>query len=1173
VLRFRIEFVRQLPVMGRHVALVAVGGSLLLQPGLLDAQSVSAAGARGQAPSVTGQPSVPARLVTAENAGTRLLRRPTVSHELIAFEYGGDLWVVSRNGGDARRLTSTPSAETDPQFSPDGSRITYTSTIAGNTDVYMISAAGGQPTRLTYHPAVDYVRGWTSDGRRVIFASSRNTITPGANSYFRLWTVSADGGMPEALPMPRAFTGSYSPDGKRMAYQPLSVGLLAASWSENQSSQWRRYRGGRTQPIRLFDLSNYSEQKLPWKDSNDTDPMWVGNTVYFLSDRDNTVNLYSYNLDSKQLNQLTHHHDYDIMSASASSDAIVYEQAGYIHLLDLKSGQSRQLVVNVTGDFPWEQPQMKKVGTMITDASLSPTGTRAVFEAHGDIYTLSAEGSDYNNITHSSGAHDRSAVWSPDGERIAWLSDGSGEYQLMIGDQRGTIKPRAIVLPSQAFFSVPIWSPDGKQILLRDSGVNLWTVDLATGNFTKIATDTYDEPGRGFDAAWSPDSRWVAYTKALRNHLRSVFLYSLSAAKSYQLGDGLADAITPAFDASGKYLYFLASTNFALNTGWVDMSAMERPYTRSIYLVVLGAHDSSPLLPEAHDEPGEEAHVRTPRSAAAPGGAQSARDSASMRDRRATRDTTATQPDVPAAPPMHVDVEGINQRIVAINVPPGEYSSLTAGAAGTFLYAASAGEGGRARQSLGVNEYQLKTRKSVPLLEGIQSYSLSADRKKLLYRAGGTRWGIVSIDRPAKVGDGAINVAQVETMVDPREEWNEIFRETWRIEREFFYDAKMHGNDWQAIYDKYSPMLPYVHHRVDLGYLIASVGGELTVGHSYLSGEGDVPDTAHVSVGLLGADYSIENGRYRIKHIYSGGNWNPELHAPLAEPGLRVAEGDYILEVDGRPLAASSNLYSLFVGTAGRPTTIRVGSNPDGSGSRLVTVVPLASDDPIRLQAWIDGNRSVVDKLSGGRLAYVWLPNTSTGGYTAFNRYFYAQQEKQGAIIDDRYNQGGAVADYVISELSRPLMGSFAERAGDTFSMPMVGIYGPKVMVINESGGSGGDALPYYFHKAGIGPLVGKRTWGGLVGTLGVPATIDGGGITSPDLAFYSVDGKWAVENEGIAPDIDVENTAAELINGHDAQLEAAVREALKLLAEHPYSHTPRPAPINRVTPGNSTPQ
>lgn len=1154
--------------IGRFVSRVVVGVACLLQAGALNAQSVAADVTRSGRLSAANLSSTTVRQMPAVAAGTRLLRRPTVSRDLIAFAYGADLWTVSRNGGEARRITSTPSAETEPQFSPDGSRIAYTSTVAGNADVYVVPAAGGQPTRLTYHPGVDYVRGWTSDGRRVVFASSRNTITPGANSYFRLWTIAADGGNPDALPMPRAFAGSYSPDGKRMAYQPLSVGLLAASWSENQISQWRRYRGGRTDAIRLFDLGSYAEEKLPWKDSNDTDPMWIGNTVYFLSDRDNTVNLYSYNLDTRQLNQLTHHRDYDIMSASAGPDAIVYEQAGYIHIVDLKTGQSRQLVIDVTGDFPWEHPQMKKVGSMLTDASLSPTGTRAVFEARGDVYTLSAEGSDYTNITHSSGAHDRSAAWSPDGAQIAWLSDGSGEYQLMIGDQRGAAKPRVIELPSHAYFSVPIWSPDGKHILLRDSGVNLWTVDLTTGSFTKIDTDTYDEPSRGFDAVWSPDSRWVAYSRSLKNHMRSIFLYSLGASKSYQLGDGLADAITPAFDASGKYLYFLASTNFGLNTGWVDMSAMDRQYTRSAYMVVLSAHDVSPLLPEAHDEPDGDARADARARLPRPGLTQSvgavARDTTGARARAAARDTAAA-----AKPAVRIDIDNISERIVAIDLPPGRYANMTAGVAGSFLYTASAAEGGRGRQSLTVYQYQLKTRKSAPLLEGIQSYSLSADNKKLLYRAGGNRWGIVSTDRPAKVGDGALNVAQIETMVDPREEWNEIFRETWRIQREFFYDAKMHGNNWQAIYDRYSPMLPYVHHRADLGYLIASVGGELTVGHSYLSGDGDVPDTARVSVGLLGADYVIENGRYRIQHIYTSGNWNPEVRAPLSEPGLRVSEGDYILDVNGRPLTAGTNIYSLFVGTAGRATAVRVSSNADGSGSRLLTVVPVPSEDPIRLQSWIDGNRRTVDRLSGGRLAYVWLPNTGAGGYTAFNRYFYAQQDKQGAIIDDRYNQGGAVADYVISELSRPLMGYFAERAGDTFSMPMVGIYGPKVMVINESGGSGGDALPYYFRKAGIGPLVGKRTWGGLVGTIGVPATIDGGGITAPDLAFYSVDGKWAVENEGVAPDIDVDNTPADVIKGHDAQLETAVREALKLLQAHPYSPTPRPPPINRVTPGN----
>jgi tricorn protease len=1083
--------------------------------------------------------------VPARAQGTRLLRRPTIGNDLIAFTYASDVWVASRTGGGARRITSTPSEESDPMLSPDGSQIAYSASVAGNTDVYVVPTAGGTPRRLTYHPGGDFVRGWTPDGRSVLFGSTRGTTpTPGANSFFRLWTISSTGGMPEMLPMPRAFTGTFSPDGKRIAYQALSVGMFAENWSENQSSQWRRYRGGRTQPVRIMNLSDYSEITIPWTNSNDTDPMWVGNTVYFLSDRDNTVNLYAYDLGSKQLTQLTHHHDFDIMSASAGADAIVYEQAGYVHVLDLKTRQPRQLAITVKGDFPWARPQMKEVADLIRSGVISPTGVRAAFEARGDIFTISAADDSYRIITQSSDANDRSPVWAPDGAQIAWLSDASGEYQLMIGDQTGAEKPKAIALPSHAFFTALEWSPDGAHLLLRDSGANLWTADVANGRFSRIDTDTYDVPGRSFDAAWSPDSRWVAYSRSLDNHLRAIFLYSLTAGKTYQATDGMADAITPAFDAGGKYLYFLASTNFALNSGWVDMSAMDRPFTRSIYLSVLSASDPSPLLTVAHDEP----------AAASP---------------RATGTVARARHDTTSAVHVDVDVDGLQRRIVALSVPPGNYGNLVAGNAGTFFYTESPTEAGRGGRSLRLHEYSLAAGKGMPVLDGIASYSLSADRKHMLYMTPRNQWGIVPTDHPAKVGEGDLHVDHLETLVDPRAEWAEIFRDTWRIEREFFYDAKMHGNDWQAIYEKYLPLLPYVEHRADLGYLIASVGGELTVGHSYLEAAGDVPDVAHVSDGVLGADFSVQNGHYRISRIYTEENWNPQLHAPLAAPGLKVAEGDYILGVNGNPLAAPTNLYSLFVGTAGKPTTLRVNSAPTATGSWLVTVVPIASDEALRTRAWIEHNRHVVDSLSGGRLAYVWLPNTSVGGFTEFNRYFFAQQDKDGVIIDERYNQGGTVADYIVDQLSRKLMGYFAERAGKPSEMPMVGIYGPKVMLINESAGSGGDALPYYFHLAGVGPLVGTRTWGGLVGTIGVPPTLDNGGITAPDLAFYDLNGKWAVENEGIEPDIEVHNTPSAVIAGHDPQLERGVAEALRLLQQHPVPHVPRPAPINRVTPGS----
>jgi tricorn protease len=1088
---------------------------------------------------------------TASAQGTRFLRRPTVSRDMVAFEYGGDLWVVARAGGDARRLTSTPSAESDPFFSPDGSQIAFSATISGNTDVYVVPTAGGEPKRLTYHPGGDFARGWTPDGKRVVFASSRGTLpTPGANSYLRLWTVSADGGLSEQLQIPRAFAGAYSPDGKRVAYQQLGVAMFAVMWAENQSSQWRHYRGGRTEPIRIFDLASNAEEKLSWTNSNDTEPMWVGNTIYFLSDRDNTVNLYSDDLEAKKVTQLTKHRDFDIMSASAGPDAVVYEQAGYIHLLDIKTGESHQLNISVKGDFPWARPQMKRVAALINDATLSPTGVRAAFEARGDIFTVSASDGSYRNITQSSGAHDRNPAWSPDGDRIAWFSDPSGEYELMIGDQTGGTKPRAIALPTLAYYSNPVWSPNARRILLRDTDANLWSAELSTGHFTKIDTDTYDDPGRGFEVVWSPDSKWVAYSKALDSHLRSIFLYSTATGKSTQLTDAMADAISPAFDASGKYLYFLASTNYALNIGWLDMSAFERPVRRSVYLTVLSANEPSPLLPTLSDEPSR---------------IVSADDSAPHKAKVKEAAKPASKPLLDTATATRIDLEGIQQRIIPIPTAEGDYANLTAGSAGTFFFTETPAGAGRGGAAMHLWQYQLAAKHARTFLDGIASYTLSSDTKKLMYTTPDQRYAIIGTDAPAKPGDGVFDVSTMETLVDPRAEWAEIFRETWRTERDFFYDANMHGNDWKGIYDKYSALVPFVQHRADLSYLIASVGGELTVGHSYLESEGDVPDTTHTSVGLLGADYAVENGLYRIKRIYTAGSWNPHLQAPLSAPGVKVAEGDYLLDVNGVALAPPTDLYSRFEGAAGKMTTIRVNSAPTFKGSHLVTVVPLADDEALRTQTWIDDNRKLVDKLSGGKLAYVWLPNTTVGGYTAFNRYYFAQQNKQGLILDERYNQGGAVADYIVDLLNRPIAGYFAERAGKTITEPMAGIFGPTVMVINESAGSGGDALPYYFRHYKLGMLVGTRTWGGLVGTLGVPNPIDNGAITAPDLAFYDVNGKWSIENEGVAPDVEVENTPADVIRGHDPQLERAVAEALKQLQEHPFQRTPRPAPINRV--------
>ena len=1060
--------------------------------------------------------------------GTRLLRHPDVSRDAVVFAYGGDLWITARAGGAARRLTATPDVESDPHFSADGQQIAFTRTSGGNTDVYVMASNGGEPRRLTFHPQIDRAKGWTRDGKRVVFASDRAAAPQ--SSYLRLWSVPVEGGFEQALPMPRAFAGSYSPDAKRFAYDELPLAFVP-DWVE--TSLWRNYRGGRVQPVRIIDLASNAVEKLPWKDSNDHDPMWVGNTVYFLSDRGGAANLFAYSLDTRQVKQVTRHDDFDVVNAAAGEDAVVYEQAGYVHLFDVKTGQSRRLAIDVVGDFPWARAGYKRVAGMIRNASLSPTGVRAAFEARGEIFTVPVDKGDWRNLTKSTGAHDRSPAWSPDGREMAWLSDVSGEYQILIGDQAGLAKPRSIDLPAPAFYSNLSWSPNGKLLMLSDNHYNLWTIDAATGRATKIDTEVYATPGRDFDATWSPDSRWVAYSRSLDNHLRAVFIRGLADAKAIQLTDGLADAVSPAFDASGKYLYFLASTDYGPRTGWVEMSAVDRPVRRAVYLAVLSNTEPSPFLPELGDEPS------TPAATGA-----------------RTRPDSITRID-----------PGINQRIISLEIPAGDYSALNAGPAGSFFYAEPMpGAGGGLR----LQKYQLRERTGAAFLEGIRSYTISADGKKLLYSAGGgagARWGVVGTDRPGRVGDGPVNVAQLESWVDPRLEWAQIFREGWRTQRDFFYDAKMHGANWQAVAAKYTPLVAYVNHRSDLGYLMAQTGGELVVGHSYLLGAGDMPADPPVQVGLLGADFAVENGYYRLRRILTGENWNPELRAPLRAPGINVAEGDYLLEVNGKPLTAQMNVYQVFEGTAGHQTVLRVGSTPSLEASRLVTVVPVGSEDALRTRAWVEDNRRKVDELSGGRLAYIWLPNTGTGGYTSFTRYFYSQQEKQGAIIDERYNHGGLVADYIVNELDRRPMGYFAMRDGKPWASPAAGIFGPKVMVINESAGSGGDALPYYFRMRKLGPLVGTRTWGALVGTTGVPATIDGGGITAPNLAFYDLQGKWSVENEGVAPDIEVEYTPAEVNAGRDPQLERAVKEALRLLAANPVKQVPRPAPIDRTKP------
>ncbi len=1032
---------------------------------------------------------------------TRLLRRPTVSDREVAFAYAGDLWIVSRQGGKARRLTATPAVETDPRFSPDGSQLAFTATVGGNTDVYFMPAAGGAVRRLTYHPGYDMARGWTHDGKRVIFSSSRAAVpAPVVSSFVRLWTIGLEDGQAQRLPMPRAHTGTLSPDGSRIAYEEIATEFEAKE-AHLQSAQWRHYRGGRTHPIRVLSIADHSEIELPWRDSNDSDPMWVGDAIYFVSDRNFTANLFVYHVNGGKLEQVTKHDDFDIMSASAGADAVVYEQGGFIHLLDARSGVSRRLRIQVEGDFPWARPQSKPAGNLLRTVVLSSDGSRAAIEARGEIFVGFARNAEARNITESSGAHDRSPAWSPGDRQIAWLSDASGEYQLFVADPSRTARPRTIELPLKGYFSPPVWSPDGRYVALRDNHQVLWTIEIASGRATRVDADTHDEPGQRIEPVWSVDSRWLAYSKNTANHLRAIFLYSLARGTAHPITDPTADAIAPAFDRDGRYLYFLASTDNAHSVDWFSMVSFDRPVRRSVYAALLSAMD----------EP----------------------------------------------------------RIAALDVPAGEYTGLVAGPAGTIFYAEHETAGVErilSPKSLSLHRHRMGTKETQPFLRGIDLYSVSGDGNSLVYRrAVDQSWATARADRSAESGDTSLDLHRLSVHYDPHAEWANIYREAWRQLRDDFYQPSMHGADWQAVYERYAAFIPYVNHRIDLAYVLAMVQGELAVGHASLAGLGDMPKDEPEAVGMLAADYVLDHGRYRIQRIYSGDPWS-RVRPPLAAPGLDIREGEYILEVNGKAVTPTAEIYAAFVGTANKPTQLRVSPTPNAGDSRVVTVTPLANDELLRTyEDWIAKNRALVHERSGGRLGYVWLLNTGPHGYQAFNREFYAQLDKQGVIIDVRYNQGGLLGEYIIDTINRVPFGHVAARDGATALTPFGATPGPKIMLINESSGSGGDAIAHYFRLAKTGLLIGTRTWGGLVGdSAAAPReTIDGGGVAVPNVGFYDLNGRWLLENEGEQPDIEVKNAAG----GRDSQLERAIEEAMKVLQDVSRRDLPRPAPPDRVSP------
>ena len=1123
-------------------------------------------------------------LLSLISAGTRaaekphLYQSPALSRELIAFGYAGDLWTVARDGGRAVRLTSGVGLETAPVFSPDGSTIAFTGEYDGNTDVFTIPVTGGVPHRVTYHPGADIAIGWTPDGKRILFRSARDA----GSRYTQLYSIAAEGGAAARLPLPKAYQGQISPDGAQIAYSPLPP---AFGFDYTAFVSWGNYRGGRASTIWITGTKGLDSVEIPHEQASDFFPVYSGRQIYFLSGRAGRIGIFRYDPATKAVAEVLHNDGPDIRSLAAQGDTLVYDQLGEIHLFDTAGGKAHRVPIEIQADLPEVRPTIKNVSAEIDHAAISPTGLRAAIEAHGEILTVPAKLGPTRNITNTPGVMERSPAWSPDGQAIAYFSDESGLYALHVAAQTGaalsgTAAVRKFPLaPEPAYYFAPTWSPDSKRIAFHDNRLNVYVLDVGTGKLSAIDDNNVygGFSDASYDLAWSPDSKWIAYPRSLENHLHALFLYAVDSGQSTQVTGLLADARLPAFDRGGKYLFYTASTNAGASSDGLDMTSDLYEVRSNIYALVLAADQASPLAPELDDEKAPSA--KPAKGKEGDDGARADEPDATKEAKKdAAKDTgrksgaNAGAPAAAAASPTRVDLNGIESRAVALPLPTAAYTALAAGTHGSLYFLVRTDVGRFDDRAATLSRWTLDDRKTEKLAERIEHFELSADGEKMLLAVSTRKpdappdladesrptLTIAPANIPLKAGEGALSLAALQVRVDPAAEWMQMYHEVWRIERSYFYDPKFHGAPTVADERRYEPYVASIASRADLNYVFQDMLGEFSVGHLRGNG-GAIPRARRVPGGLLGADYAIRNNHYCLTKIYSGGEFNPHEKAPLAQPGLNLKLGDCILAINGQEVTGAVDIQQALEGTADHAITLRVAA-ADGGKGRDVTVVPLASEANLRHIDWIDANRRKVEQMSGGKLAYVYLPNTGAEGFTEFNRYYFAQTQKRGAIIDERFNAGGQMADYIVEVLSRHIESYWAPRYGQIEHTPNAAIYGPKVMIANEVSGSGGDALPWLFKQAKIGTLVGKRTWGGLVGISDIPVLMDGGRVTSPSVAFFSPAGEWDVENHGVDPDVMIEQDPKAMSEGHDPQLEAAVSIALRELSAHPATPPAKPA-------------
>jgi tricorn protease len=1079
---------------------------------------------------------------------SRLMRYPDISGDKVVFTHGGDLWIVSASGGTATRLTSHTGSERFAKFSPDGTTIAFTGFYDGNVDLFTVPVGGGIPTRLTYHPMADLTLDWHPAGERILFRSMRESKTNPGPRYARLYTVPKDGGVAETLPLFEGELASYSPDASKIAFTRLAT----------ESRTWKRYRGGMAPNIWMYDFKTGKAEILVDSEGTDYFPMWRGNNLYFTSDRDRTFNVYVLDLGTKKVRKLTNHDEYDVKWPSIGGDAIVYENGGWLYVLDLKTEKSRKLDVVVPSELAETRPHYERVAGLINAGDLSGAGKRAAFEARGDIFTVPGEKGDIRNVTRTQGIRERAPVFSPDGKWIAYFSDATGDYDIYLRKPDGTGEEVRVTKGVGHFPFRMTWSPDSKKLAFYDETFRLYVVDIDEKKVHTVDADPWFDLN---DYSWSSDSKWIAYSKIGDNGNNVIWLYSLEEKKPRRMTSGLYSDNGPVFSPDGKYLYFVSTraTAFRFNNYDYDINYVNPTV---ICAVTLKADTPSPLAPESDevevkeekkDDEGKDADKKDEK-----------KDEKKDDKKKGDKDEKKDAKDEKKDEALSIDFEGFESRIVGLPVGSGNFGGLYA--AEGKLYYADVPEGiiGSAADEDGPRGFDLKffdleKRESKTALSGITNYTFSADGKKILYQARQT-YGIVDAGEGKKVGDGTIETGDLEMKVDPPAEWKQMFAEAWRLERDFFYVNNMHGVDWDKMRSRYEALLPYLTSRDDLNYIIGELISELNAGHAYVGG-GDYPTLQPVGTGLLGCDFEADkaSGRYRVAKVYEGRNWDPQFQGPLSQPGVNVKAGDYILAVNGVELKYPADPLALLENRAGKQTVIKVSKTADGKDAREVTVEPVPSEINIRYADWVESNRLKVLEASGGRIGYVHVPNTATEGLMEFAKLFYGQVHLDGIVIDERWNSGGWMPSLFVDRLARkPSSYWMLRHFKQPRSFPPTAPKGYQAMLINEWSGSGGDAFPYIFRQAGLGPLIGKRTWGGLVGMNRNIPLADGGGVTMPGIGFMDLEGNYAVENVGVSPDIEVENSPEFTAKGDDPQLEKAVEVLMEKIKANP-PKTPSP--------------